>query len=353
MTQNSNNIDQICLQHHSSRSTGEKLSLLNWVYSVTFFNKMPKTLVKETCDYLGTKIYSSGEVIIKRGSEADCMFIIYSGTAGIFIDGRKIATRSEKEVVGETALSSEHLRNADVLAESVVIALMLKKIHYTNKILHYKRQERCESSKLLLKTPHFSKWSRARIDNFVSFLVLSNFCPGQVIYEEASEPLNFFIVQSGSVAIQKEVQITRENKWPIGLKDWKTRKIQAKCEYQVCKLRSGDMFGFEVFSGSLRETRAVALEQVAVLVLNKPDCEALFRENEVSELLKSRPQMPSYFQMKSSVIGVMNEKQEKVKLIRDALNLNYKDWGGRETDLERGLRKKTRCLTSIQSSEII
>lgn len=314
---------------------------------------MPKSLVKETCDYLTTKIYNSGEIIIKRGSEAECMFIIYSGTAGIFIEGRKIAIRSDKEVVGETALSSEHLRNADVVAESVVIALMLKKIHYTSKILHYKKQERYESSKLLLKTQYFTLWSRARLDNFISFLVVSNFHAGQVIYEEASEPLNFFIVQSGNVTIQKGIQITRENKWPIGLKDWKTRKIQAKCEYQVCILKPGEMFGFEVFSGNFRETRAVALEQVTVLVLNKPDCEVLFRENEVEELLKSRPQVPSYGQMKSSVIGTLNEKQKKVNLIRDALNLNYKDWGGRETDLEKKLRKKTRCLTSIQSTEVI
>jgi CRP-like cAMP-binding protein len=350
MTENSKNIDQICLQHHSFRSTEEKKALFHWVFSIPFFNKMPKNLVSEICDFLTTKVYREGEIFIKRGSEADCLFIIYSGTAGILINGKKVATRAASEVVGETALDNDHPRNADVVAESVVIALMLKKTYYLYKTMHFKRQERLESRTLLKKIPIFTHWSSARLENFVSFLVTSHFSANQVIYEENSESGNLFIVKTGKILIQKTVQVTQVNKWPIGLNDWKTRKVRKKNEFLVKSLKEGDIFGLEVFSNGLRKTRAISEVLSTVLVLNKIDCDELFKKDEEIALVRFGPRVPTEGAMKDQVVKMIVEKQRKVDLFHDALELNFKDWGGRETDLEKGLRKKTRCLSSIKMS---
>ena len=102
---------------------------------------MPKSLVYETCEYLTTKLFKAGDFIIKKGGQADCMFIIYSGIVGVYIDGKKVAERTAGQVVGETALDSDRPRNADVQAEGVVITLQLMKIYYTNKILHFKKRD--------------------------------------------------------------------------------------------------------------------------------------------------------------------------------------------------------------------
>jgi len=276
------------------------------------------------------------------------MFIIYSGTVGVYIDGKKVAERNAGQVVGETALDSDRPRNADVQAETVVITLQLMKIYYTSKILHFKKQEKLMNKRILIKTPFFSKWSPIRLESFTDYLVTSNYKDGQMVYEEGSESLNLYIVQQGSILIQKKIFITKANKWPTGLKKWETQKVNRAYLYNVATLKAGDVFGVEVFGNQTRLTLAVSEGNSSCLILNKPDCFEIFRASEQQKLVGLGPVVPDASVMQSSVHRKLEQRFERAKILYDALEINYKDWGGRESELEKRFKKKTRYLTSIR-----
>ena len=54
------------------------------------------------------------------------------------------------------------------------------------------------------------------MQNFCDYLIPLKFSENEIIYEGDSESPGIFIIHSGTVFIQKFVEITKYNKWPIG-----------------------------------------------------------------------------------------------------------------------------------------
>ncbi len=58
-------------------------------------------------------------IVMNKGDEADCMYILYSGKVGIFVDNEctiKVAEVVPNQVFGEKALESNNKRGASVKA---------------------------------------------------------------------------------------------------------------------------------------------------------------------------------------------------------------------------------------------
>jgi CRP-like cAMP-binding protein len=77
-------------------------------------------------------------LVITKGDEADCMYIIYQGEVGIFGDVEctfMFATCKPNQVIGEKALENDNKRGASIKALKDCKMLRLKKLHYKSIVL--------------------------------------------------------------------------------------------------------------------------------------------------------------------------------------------------------------------------
>jgi CRP-like cAMP-binding protein len=65
--------------------------------------------------------FSSGETIIKEGSGGSAFFVIESGEATVFINGRKKGTLKPGDYFGEVALIDAGARTASIAAASELV----------------------------------------------------------------------------------------------------------------------------------------------------------------------------------------------------------------------------------------
>lgn len=92
------------------------------------------------------------------------MYVIYKGTLGIYIKGNiKVGERLAGMVIGETALDNDSPRTADVVAETDVTLLKLKKTDYESIILNLKNLEKHENTRFLMAIPYFQRWSFVKV----------------------------------------------------------------------------------------------------------------------------------------------------------------------------------------------
>lgn len=68
---------------------------------------------------------------MKKGDFGDCMYIVFSGSVGIYVpDDKCVATLSENQVFGEKALETNERRGATVKAHNETVCLVLMKNDY-------------------------------------------------------------------------------------------------------------------------------------------------------------------------------------------------------------------------------
>lgn len=78
------------------------------------------------------KEYKDGDVIFRQGEVGDCMFVIQQGQVEVVVeeeDGREVvvATRGEREFVGEMAIFEREVRSATVRARGDTRVLTIDK----------------------------------------------------------------------------------------------------------------------------------------------------------------------------------------------------------------------------------
>ena len=94
---------------------------------------------------------------MKKGEIGDCCFIVHSGKAGICLEHGLInSVINAGEVIGEHALDTEKPRSADVICLETLIAFKLTKIDYDSILINFKKLEKHENTKFLMKIPYFS-----------------------------------------------------------------------------------------------------------------------------------------------------------------------------------------------------
>ncbi|CAG9334555.1 unnamed protein product [Blepharisma stoltei] len=343
-------LGEVCSSAPSERTEDEKEALIKWVSNTRFFSAIPKVIVQETCDKFSVLEFSPGAQIIKKDDIADCMYLIYFGMVGIYVDGIRIGQRSQGESLGETALDNIKLRSADAFSETNVVLFKLKKIDYEHIILNLKKLEKHEYTKFIMTIPFFQRWSFIKVQNLSNLLIQSVYNPGDVIYEKGDQSATFYIIKEGSIQLQTYTHLEWQNKWPVGSRQWKLRKITNKFIYPLKTLLKGEFFGeSEIISNCTRETRAVALEHSICLVLNKDEFLELFPPREL-EILKQRSvlRMPSKQEMEMKIKQEMYSNEEKEHILLEAMRLGHGFEKGREFLLDARSKKLRGWYSSLK-----
>jgi small-conductance mechanosensitive channel len=101
--------------------------ILGRLEQVDFLSPVPHGAQQAIANAARLNVYSSGETIIREGSDGDSMFIVHQGTVSVRIEGREVARLAEGEFFGEMALLTGARRTADVVAAGDVVAIEIGK----------------------------------------------------------------------------------------------------------------------------------------------------------------------------------------------------------------------------------
>jgi CRP-like cAMP-binding protein len=331
MKQNeSADLEKIVLTAVSQRTEDEKEAIFVWLRSINFFKNMPKIIIKEISERLTLAKHQANEVsnfyiVIKKGSKGECLYIIYKGTVGVYLNNAKIAYNTQGGYFGDLALNNSSTRTADVIAETNVSLFLIKDIDYKTIVFNYKNIEKHENSKFLLTIPFFSKWSITKIQLMSNSLIPSFFKSGEKIFEFNEKSHVFYLLKTGRVELQTYIDLKHKNRWPIAPHIWNTRKVITKYLYPVLSIGPGEFFGeYEVIKSIPRGTRAIALEDTSCLSLNKGDFDILLNTKDQQALLKIiESSFPTQAEMENKLRLIVQEKAKKQKILFDAMKIAH------------------------------
>lgn len=321
---------KIVLSSPHLRTESEKRSLFQWICSIEYFKNLPKTIIREICERLNTIAYKAGEksnfhIVIKKGATPDFVFIIYSGSVGIYLNSVKIAQNDEGGYFGDIALDKSSSRTADAIAETDVILFTIKAQDYKNIVFNYKTLEKHENCKFIQSIPFFSNWNFTKVQLLSNNLVPCIFKSGEVIYEFGEQSLVFYLVNRGKVEIQTFIVLKEKNRWPVGIHSWNIKKVTSEYVYPITTAGTGEFFGeFELLRKGKRETRAIALETTLCLSLNEDEFNSSFNPKEKEKLLKeNKVCIPTHGGMEKSLRKKIRNQYENEKVLFDAMQIAY------------------------------
>lgn len=333
-----------------NRSDNDKKIINSYLASLTFFIGLPDSVIKETGNRLLKQCFCKGEKIIVKGIEADCLCIIYKGTADVIVDGVILATKNEGDVVGEITLDYRMPRSADVIATSDCIIFKLMRDDYETAILNIKRKEKQKSLEILKFISFFKDWSNMKLMRICSLLNCRNFKKDAVIYERNDPSACLYFVQDGSVDIFAYVPLEKYNKWPVSSCQWLVHQVNREYLIKIGTVTKCQYFGeYELKTQSPRIMKAVAHKNSVCLILNKEHFFENFNENEIEELAQEGfIRMPTLKELQEKMTNHLESRTSSENALLNALKVNYVNLQGREAVLDPQLKKLNPWLNDFR-----
>lgn len=309
------NIHEIFAIPVGNRTEEEKKALYRWLSSVSFFSKVSADVIRRTCEKLTVQTFKSKEIVIKKGDIGDCMYIIYSGTAEIYLEpGILFNTIETKAVIGEHTLNILKPRTATIIAKEDLVAFKLTKVDNDSILFSIKKFEKQNNAKLLMEIPFFFHWSFLKVQHLSNFLIQKTYEARDVIYDKGDESDTFYIISSGEVKIQAYVELQHINRWPTGSKNWKILEINRKYIVTVSKLKRGNYFGESTLIDQVpRLCRAICKTKTVCLTINKDEFFDIFSVRDL-ELLQqySFLSIPNESELEKQLLNEIKEKNMTV-----------------------------------------
>jgi class 3 adenylate cyclase len=94
--------------------------------SLPLFAHVPSELLASIIDEDVVRYYQDGDIIMYQGGYADSLFMLLHGQVRILTDGIFLVTRSPYDILGELAFINQTVRNATIIAQGTVQALILR-----------------------------------------------------------------------------------------------------------------------------------------------------------------------------------------------------------------------------------
>ncbi len=185
--------------------------ILGMMKHLDFFNDIPISKSQEFIDIVEEEHYNKGDLIVKKGTEGDKFYIIYSGNISVNTDGLKTKKiYGTFDYFGEVAIMTGQNRAADIYAETDIIVYTVAKEKFLNffmgtdfeKVLMRLASIRSSETWNLLSTSNFFKYCTASQKTWLEsmFVAVDKEEPGILVYE--GEKIEFiYIIRMGAVDI--------------------------------------------------------------------------------------------------------------------------------------------------------
>lgn len=319
-------IGNICDLPDKHRDDLQKKELLDWCQSCVFFQSFSQYTCKEVCSRLFTKRFRGGELIIKEGEIGDCMYIIVKGRVEIRKQNVYLDSIGQKNVIGETALESNCLRTASVIAKADTTVLVLNKEDYHKVVSRQRHILRLDIVNLLRRIPVFQDFMVSKLERMAWRMLIMNYPADQVIYKQRQAPNGVYFIKEGSINLIFDAVIKVKGKIPGS----QNLEIADKtCSLLVKTVKKGDFFGEEeLIDGILRKTKAVCAENSVLLFLNE------------------KKFMKSLLDKEKELVGCVHDKVKSVKMLARECILRF-----REENLKKKAMLDATCVNDFNGIE--
>ncbi|GMF54250.1 unnamed protein product [Phytophthora fragariaefolia] len=282
----------------SERNIVELQCIARWIMKIpsmsTFLDLNQATEIAKLAKY---RAFRPHEFVFRKGDVGDACYLVLSGEVNILIDGEKVASVTKNAAFGDIALQLENAtRGADVQAASPsptgnatptpgtltpsspigceVLMIMAEDYHKT--------LARCQTR----RRKHLVNWLHTEVTLFRDcvesklhfFELVSIDVPlkkGEVLYTQGESVGAFYVVRSGRVRLEVDIQYERRHRWPCGKHSWKQQVHAVRSRVPFHTEDSAGFFGFEMFIEGLQTRAYTAVADsptVELIALNRVDC---------------------------------------------------------------------------------
>lgn len=319
-------IGKICSKQFKLREVWENRDLAAYVKSCVFFKDLNDFTCSELCEKLSTVYFSAGDYLIKQGEIGDFMYIIVNGSVGVYMNGLLVDRMVEANVIGEKALESDNPRNATVIAETNVQALLLKKEDYVNIVMRQRHKQRSHIVKFLKSVEFFKDLLGAKLDLIAFNTITAKYKDKQEIFIENQPANSLYIVKEGSVKLTVHVTVTSRRKIPNKKQETRVEKKVYEKTLKVCQ--TNDFFGEEeMIEYENRKCKAICCGDCELFIVKKENLLEILNDKELKELLKVHSPIPDNRETAMVVRKSIANKSLKVKAILNACNCENKIGG--------------------------
>lgn len=320
------NVSEICKKVAFQRSDEEREAVTHWLEHLECFRDLPRDTLKELSGRFTTAVFEAGTALMRQGEPGDCMFVLYRGNVDVLIDGvGKVGEIQGKSVVGEAAIRNGVDRTATIVATTKVIALKLKKQDYTDVLMTLKISEKLKFTQFLQSVEFFRSWSPVKIQQFSSFLMSYNYTQGQTIYNLGDPSPTFYIIMSGKVQLQTQVDVSQHHRWPVGDREWELMNLMHKFRVTVKTVNQCEFFGqAEVINDIPRQTSAIAGEDTQCLIINRKELFEVLMASDIEKILNFDPLLiPANEILEREVLQRLHKKKLFNRALIDAVDVDF------------------------------
>lgn len=282
----------------SERNIVELQCIARWIMKIpsmsTFLDLNQATEIAKLAKY---RAFRPQEFVFRKGDVGDACYLVLSGEVYILIDGEKVASVTKNAAFGDIALQLENAtRGADVQAAPAspagnvtpTLTLSSSQQPIGCEVLmimaedYHKTLARCQTR----RRKHLVNWLHTEVTLFRDcvesklhfFELVSIDVPlkrGEVLYTQGESVGAFYVVRSGRVRLEVDIQYERRHRWPCGKHSWKQQVHAVRSRVPFHTEDSAGFFGFEMFIEG-QQTRAYTVvadsPTVELIALNRVDC---------------------------------------------------------------------------------
>lgn len=224
------------------KSDMDKEFLYQCLKNNQFFEKLSEDQIYMLIDCMNKRKLQAGVKIIKEQSEGKHLYILQDGSVEIHTEAHGlVANLGAGKIFGELALLYNCKRTATVISKENCILFELNR-HYFKIVITMTTVDRdLEKLKLVRNVKKLSHLSTSKMKKIVDCLEEEHFAEGDCIIKEGASGDLFYIIESGSVIV--------------------TKNVDSKKEEQVAILKEGDYFGEVALQSEDKRTANVYANQ--------------------------------------------------------------------------------------------
>lgn len=339
-----NDIGMICKKPYQLRSAIENRELLEWSRMCSFFKTLSDYTKADVCSKLKTSFFSTNEVMVREGDVGDRMFIILTGSVGIYNANGLIDSVGSNNIIGEMALENNTRRNATVIAHEPVTALLLTKEDYLNIVMRQRHKQRDLIVNFMKHVEFFKDLLAARLEVIAWNMIIVTYKDQQVIYSESQHANSIYFIAEGAVKLDLNVTVTKRLQIPNKKKETLIDKDTYTKIIKTCK--QWDFFGEEeIIDKCKRKSRAVAIGNTELYILKKEFLFELLSDKDIKDLMKVHERIPGIEDLRKVVRKTVSDKKLKLNAVLDATNVVPLPSGRKDFDI--AMEKKANIVKTL------
>lgn len=176
---------------------------------VNFFQIYDRSSVANLCRCLELHNFKRDEVIYSPGETGDTMYVVMLGSVGLYSNLRQEQHRcTENFIFGEKGVTTEnHKRDLCAKALENTYCLSLRRQDFLDHTFLFEHNQKSMRKNYIKTLPFTREWNIEKLTYFNTELSQYSIMPGEVVFDIGSQTEVFYMVKSGELQIEAEVEI--------------------------------------------------------------------------------------------------------------------------------------------------